>query len=184
MTQLSTKLNICIIFKDSPKDCAEDYTAFLCHVLSTCTGTKSQGNQRAGIFVRPRRVNSWDIYKRIWLEFTPQNWHFGMLGILTSPNPIQIPLPASSSYWWQRSLTLAIFSCILFCLVSDGRFTGSWNSPAGRQSSLTPTNPSDSDGTHSKSRYRTGSCFCSDTIQTPCVEVQQKKRSRPKISQL
>jgi len=63
--QLLSKPQYLNYFKDSSKDCAEDYMAFLRNVLRTCTGTKSQGRQTAGIFIRQRKVNSWDMYKRI-----------------------------------------------------------------------------------------------------------------------
>lgn len=62
-SHLSTRLNISVSLKDSLKDCAEDYMALLCNVLTTITGTKSQGNQIAGMFVKPREANNWDIHK-------------------------------------------------------------------------------------------------------------------------
>lgn len=93
--------------------------------------------------------------------FTPQNWHFDMGGILIFPNPIQICLPISSLYSQERCGMIRIIF-LYFILFGLWWFTGSWNSPAGRQSPLTPMNPNDSDGTQ-----RSSSCkiryICSNT---------------------
>lgn len=43
-------------FKELIKKCTEVYMAFLCNVSITLMGTKSQENQLAGIFARPRKV--------------------------------------------------------------------------------------------------------------------------------
>lgn len=37
--------------------------AFLCNVVTTGTGTKSQGNQIAGMIVKPREENTWEIHE-------------------------------------------------------------------------------------------------------------------------